>query len=183
MSKKGYAIPKETFIVVGGELRCNPERESRLELVELPMGEFEDLRVRVALVRDEDYGLHDDVVISDSEDIFNLMKSMAFEPQETIHIIMLDARNIVIGIQEVFRGGSYEMVIEPKLLFQAPILADAVSLIFVHNHPSGAPKPSSVDQQMTHNFAEASRLLGFRFLDHVIIGDGDYASFADIGLI
>lgn len=170
--------------MVGGELLENPDRPTYLDTIEVPMGKFADLKVRVALVRSEEYGLYDDFKVSCSEDVYRLMETIDTEPQETIHLIMLDSRNIVLGVQEIARGGLNSTVIEPKLFFQAPIIADAVSLIIAHNHPSGHPEPSSDDIALTGNLYKTSEMLGFRLLDHVIIGaDGNYTSLADRGLI
>jgi DNA repair protein RadC len=179
-----YRVPTEEFIMVGGELEPNSERLTYLDVIEVPMGKFADLRVRVALVRPEDYGAYEEFRIMGSEDVNKLMETIDVEPQETIHLVMLDARNAVVGVQEIARGGLTATVVEPKLFYQAPIIADAVSLIVVHNHPSGMPEPSSEDIALTRTLQETSTMLGFRFLDHVIIGsDGRYVSLADRGLL
>ena len=179
-----YSIPKEEFILVGDGLESNPDRPTYLDVIEVPMGKFADLRVRVALVRPDDYGDYDDFRISCSEDVYTLMQTIDTEPQETIHLVMLDSRNAVIGVQEIARGGLTATVVEPKLFFQAPIIADAVSLIMVHNHPSGGVEPSADDLAITSSIAETSRMLGFRLLDHVIVGSyGKYTSLADRGLL
>ena len=179
-----YAIPKETFVMVGGELRGNPDRPTYLDVIEVPMGKYADLRVRVALVRSEDYGHYDNFRITCSEDIAKLMETIDTEPQETLHVVLLDSRNTVLGVQEVARGGLTQAVIEPKLFFQAPIIADAASLIIVHNHPSGDPEASPNDVALTRALFESSQMLGFRLLDHVIIGSGGrYTSLADSGLL
>ncbi|MHC4302132.1 MAG: JAB domain-containing protein [Planctomycetota bacterium] len=179
-----YVIPKETFILVGDELKSNPDRPVYLDTIEVPMGKFADLRVRVALVRTEEHGLYEDFKIGGSEDVYNLMETIDTEPQETIHLIILDAKNIVLGVQEIARGGLTQAVIEPKLFYQAPIIADAASIIIVHNHPSGDPEPGEADISLTNQLYKTSEMLGFRLLDHVIIGsDEDYVSLADRGLI
>ena len=180
----GYAIPKETFIMAGGDLHNNPDRPTYLDVIEVPMGKFADLKVRVALVRSEEYGLYDDFIIGCSEDVYRLMETIDTEPQETMHLIMLDSKNAVIGVQEVSRGGITKTVVEPKLFYQAPIIADAVSIIVVHNHPSGKAEPSVEDINITHHLIKTSEMLGFKLLDHVIIGaGGNYTSLADRGLI
>mgnify|MGYP001821029929 CR=1 FL=1 len=179
-----YKIPKETFIMVGDELVCNPDRPTYLDVIEVPMGKFADLRVRVALVRSEEYGQYEDFKIGCSEDVYNLMQTIDTEPQETIHLVMLNTRNVVLGVQEIARGGLTHTVIEPKLFYQAPIIADSTSLIIVHNHPSGNPEPSSDDIALTNEMHKTSEMLGFRLLDHVIIGsDENYVSLAHRGLI
>jgi DNA repair protein RadC len=179
-----YPIPRETFIMSSGELIGNPDRQTSFDTIEVPMGKFADLKVRVALVRSEEYGMYDDLIIRSSEDIYQLMELINTEPQETIHLILLDSKNAVIGVQEIARGGLTQSVIEPKLFYQAPIIADAASIIIVHNHPSGYPEPSDEDIHLTHHLIKTSEMLGFRMLDHVIVGKkGKYTSLADRGLI
>lgn len=180
----GYSIPKETFVMADGELFSNPDRPTYLDTIEVPMGKFADLKVRVALVRSEEYGLYDDLVIQSSQDVQKLIETIDTEPQETIHLIMLDSKNAVTGVQEVARGGLTKTVVEPKLFYQAPIIANATSIIIAHNHPSGNPEPSVDDINLTLHLEKTSNMLGFRLLDHVIIGgNGKYTSLADRGLI
>jgi len=69
-------------------------------------------------------------------------------------------------------------------VFKAAILANAAALIAVHNHPSGDPTPSSSeDHAITERLRKAAELLGMSLLDHVVIGDGRYVSFADTGIL
>ena len=175
-----YDIPKEEFLIVGTDAVVrNPE--TGFERIEVPLGDFEDLRVRVGLVRSINYDEFEPYVIRSSEDIYQLARNLDFEPQETLGLVMLDTRNQVLGYQEVSRGGLTQTAIEPKLLFQAPLLTDAASIILVHNHPSGYPEPSSEDIALTQHVQQIADLLGFRLLDHVVIGVDAYVSLADRG--
>jgi DNA repair protein RadC len=63
------------------------------------------------------------------------------------------------------------------------LLDSAAAVIFVHNHPSGDPAPSHEDRDCTNRLVEASKILGIRVLDHIIIGESDYYSFADTGML
>jgi DNA repair protein RadC len=183
---RGYPIPKEEFLIVGvddGEEIIIRNPETGFDRIEVPLGEFEDLRVRVGLVRSPDYDEFEPYRITQSEDIYRFVRNLDFEPQETFGVVLLDTQNKVLGYQEVFRGGLTETAIEPKLLFQAPILADATSIILVHNHPSGNPEPSVADRNVTLKIQEAATMLGFRVLDHVIVGVDAYTSLADRGML
>jgi len=71
----------------------------------------------------------------------------------------------------------------PREIIKSAIKHNAVSLIFVHNHPSGSPEPSASDKEITKELIAASNTMQIKVLDHIIIGDNRYFSFADEGLI
>ena len=68
-------------------------------------------------------------------------------------------------------------------VFKTCLLSSAAAVLFLHNHPSGSPDPSSEDLELTNRLKEAGALLGIRVLDHVIIGDSRYVSLADQGVV
>ncbi len=68
-------------------------------------------------------------------------------------------------------------------MFKSAILANAASLILVHGHPSGDPEPSAEDKAITARLRQAGDLLGIKILDHVVIGDGSFLSFAETNLM
>ncbi|HBR18334.1 MAG TPA: hypothetical protein DD725_12190, partial [Deltaproteobacteria bacterium] len=71
----------------------------------------------------------------------------------------------------------------PREAFNAAIRESAASVIFVHNHPSGDPEPSKEDIQITNRLAEAGNIVGIKILDHIIVGNEQYVSFKDRGLM
>jgi DNA repair protein RadC len=71
--------------------------------------------------------------------------------------------------------------VHPREVFAFAVRESAAAVIFLHNHPSGDPTPSPEDRRLTDRLATAGKLLGIRVLDHVIIGDSRYVSFADEG--
>ncbi len=105
--------------------------------------------------------------------------------QEHFTILALDSKNHVTGYKVCASGGQDSTLVDPRIVFRAALLLGAVSLVVIHNHPSGDPKPSEEDRQLTRTLREAGELLGIRLLDHVILGDGTsgYASFAESGLL
>ena len=75
------------------------------------------------------------------------------------------------------------MVVDPKVIFQKALERKASSVILAHNHPSGAPSPSMEDMRLTEKVKLAGSYIDIKVLDHVIIGEGSYYSFADEGKI
>ena len=120
--------------------------------------------------------------ISSSMDAYDLLHSrMRDLNQEAFWIILLDRRSKVISIEEIHVGGMSAMVVDPKVIFQKALERKACSVILSHNHPSGAPSPSNEDMRLTEKIKSAGSFMDIKVLDHIIIGDGAYFSFADEG--
>jgi DNA repair protein RadC len=97
--------------------------------------------------------------------------------REYFYIIALDQKNKVIGINMVSMGTLTASVVHPREVFKALIMLNAASFIAFHNHPCGDPAPSEEDLNLTRKLVSASNIMGFRFLDHLIIGvTGAYMS-------
>ncbi|MGD8697749.1 MAG: DNA repair protein RadC [Gemmatimonadales bacterium] len=103
--------------------------------------------------------------------------------QEEFHVLLLNTQNAVMRELMVTRGILDASVVHPREVF-APALAEAAAaVILVHNHPSGDPTPSPADREVTRQLVEAGRVLGIPVRDHVVVGNGRYTSFLDLGLI
>ncbi|MGD8866113.1 MAG: DNA repair protein RadC [Gemmatimonadales bacterium] len=103
--------------------------------------------------------------------------------QEEFHVLLLSTQNAVIRELMVTRGTLDASVVHPREVF-APALAEAAAaVILVHNHPSGDPTPSPADREVTRQLVDAGRVLGIPVRDHVVVGNGRYTSFLDLGLI
>jgi len=89
---------------------------------------------------------------------------------------------MVLGISSISRGGIVGTVIDPRIIFQYALKANATQLILAHNHPSGSIKPSDADISITKKIKEGARQLDIMLLDHlIIIPDERYYSFAEEG--
>ena len=122
--------------------------------------------------------------ISSSQDVYELIHSrMRDLTQEEFWIILLDRRSKVIAVEEIHIGGMSAMVVDPKIIFQKALERKACSIILSHNHPSGAPSPSLEDIRLTEKVKLAGAYIDIKVLDHIIIGEGAYYSFADEGKI
>lgn len=111
------------------------------------------------------------------------MEDMRHMEQEELHLMMLNSKNALIRESLIFKGTVSMSLASPRELFLEALRYHAVSIILVHNHPSGDPTPSTEDKKMTFRIKEAGMLLGIRLLDHVIIGDQTYFSFKERGIL
>src|SRR5688572_2544541 len=120
--------------------------------------------------------------IASSMDAYDLIHSrMRDLMHEEFWILLLDRRSKVISIEEIHVGGMSAMVVDPKIIFQKALERKASSLILAHNHPSGSPSPSMEDIRLTEKVKMAGNFIDIKVLDHIIIGEGAYYSFADDG--
>jgi DNA repair protein RadC len=94
---------------------------------------------------------------------------------------MLNAKNVVIGMDIVSVGSLSASIAHPREIFKSAILKNAAAVILAHNHPSGDSSPSQDDVQLTERISQAGKILGIKLLDHVILGELDNYSFADAG--
>ncbi len=95
---------------------------------------------------------------------------------------MLNRANLVIKKELISRGGVAGTVVDTKIIFKTAIGNHASSIIVCHNHPSGNLKPSEADIKITKNIKEAGKIMEIPLLDHLIITDNGFYSFADEGL-
>lgn len=101
---------------------------------------------------------------------------LSHHPVELFGILCLTVRRQVICWHLVTRGWIDGAYVDPRAVFQAALVANARAIILAHNHPSGDPTPSSPDTDLTRDLIKAGDLLGVHVLDHIIIGDGTFAS-------
>ena len=102
--------------------------------------------------------------------------------QEHLRVILLDTRNRVLEIVEVYKGSVNSSQVQVGEIFKAAIRRNAPALIVVHNHPSGDPTPSPDDVVVTRAIVQAGKLLDVDVLDHMIIGQGRWVSLKERGL-
>jgi DNA repair protein RadC len=104
-------------------------------------------------------------------------------PQEEFHALFLDSRHRVLREALITRGTLDASLVSPREVFRLAVVEGAAAVILAHNHPSGDPAPSPDDRAVTRQIAEAGRALGIPVLDHVILGDGRFASLAEEGAL
>ncbi|HBY57616.1 MAG TPA: hypothetical protein DEG96_07135 [Candidatus Atribacteria bacterium] len=122
--------------------------------------------------------------IHNASDLFNYYgPSMRDLKKEIFKIVLLDVKNKIIRDINVSVGSLTESIVHPREVLRDIIKECAASVIFLHNHPSGESNPSRNDLEITERLVEACELIGVRVLDHIIIGDGNFTSFAQEGLL
>jgi DNA repair protein RadC len=119
-----------------------------------------------------------------SREVFDyLYHSMRDLKKEVFKVMFLDSQNRVVEIEDLFEGTLNASAIYPREIIQSAVKHNAVALIFVHNHPAGNPQPSDNDKQITQDLVFAGNIMQIKVLDHIVIGENRYFSFADAGLI
>ena len=104
------------------------------------------------------------------------------EPEEYMYMICMNTKNKIIGVFEISHGSVNSSIVNPREVFQKALLANAVSIIVMHNHPSGDPTPSREDIEVTKRLIEAGKIVGVEVLDHIIVGDR-YSSLKEKGYV
>lgn len=118
--------------------------------------------------------------ITCSHDAYKILQPLIGElPHEEFWILLLDNSNKVLEKHQISKGGITATHVDHRLLFKQAIAAGAVALILAHNHPSGTLKPSTPDRQITKKIKAAGDTLDIKVLDHLIVTQQDYYSFAD----
>lgn len=127
---------------------------------------------------------HEKVIIASSKDAFNVLYPiLADKPLEEFWIVLLNQSNKVLSTHLISTGGVSGTVADVRVIMKLAIESLASGLILSHNHPSGSVKPSEPDKRLTTKIKLAAELLNVKVLDHIIIGDGEYFSFADDNIL
>jgi DNA repair protein RadC len=122
--------------------------------------------------------------ISQPSDCANLvMTELRYLKQEILKVVLLNTKNIVIDAITVSMGSLNSSIVHPREIFLQAVRKSAASIIVCHNHPSGDPTPSKEDINVTERLKECGKILGIDLLDHIIIGDGEFISLKEKGLI
>jgi len=123
-------------------------------------------------------------VYKSAQEIFDyLYHSMRGLKKETFKVLYLNRGNQIIDAVDLFEGTVDSSSVSPREVMESALKHNAAALIFVHNHPSGNPEPSQSYRQITKDLVYAGSIMRIRVLDHIIIGNDKYHSFAGAGLI
>ena len=122
--------------------------------------------------------------IKSSNDAYNLIKNQLMDlNHEEFWILLLKRNNEIINKHRISEGGLSSTAVDPKKIFKIAIQQGASSMIVFHNHPSGNLNPSESDIKLTKQLKEAGKVMEISVLDHMIVTQGSYYSFADEGMM
>jgi DNA repair protein RadC len=126
--------------------------------------------------------LLDKPALKDSREVAIYMQSVLMDqPNELFAVLFLNQANRVIHYEIISEGGITGTVADPRIILKKALEKNAVSLILCHNHPSGSLKPSRADEELTYKIKEAAKYFDIKVLDHLIVSEEGYFSFADEG--
>ena len=115
--------------------------------------------------------------VNSPESIVSLfMEEMRYYKKEVFIVLLINTKGEIIGTDKVSVGDLSTTIIHPREVFVPAIKRSAAAVVFVHNHPSGDPTPSSEDINSTQKLVDAGKIIGISVWDHIIIGDGKYIS-------
>jgi DNA repair protein RadC len=174
-------------------------KESQNSLAELAKKSIHDLRkirgigpakaimISAALElgrRRQASGLLEKPVIRDSTEIANYLKVVLQDYRlEIFAVVFLNRANKINHFEIISQGGITGTVADPRIILKKALEMDAVNIILCHNHPSGSLKPSRADEELTAKIKEASSYFDIKVLDHIIVSEEGYFSFADRGIL
>ena len=120
--------------------------------------------------------------IHSSTDVYRIMQSiMVNQEVEELWAIYMNMASRIVKMKRISVGGIAQTLVDIRILLKEALLCNAVAMTICHNHPSGNVRPSSADDQLTEKISKACKTMDIRFLDHLIIADDTYYSYADEG--
>ena len=120
--------------------------------------------------------------IHSSTDVYRVMQPiMVNQEVEELWAIYMNMASRIVKMKRISVGGIAQTLVDIRILLKEALLCNAVAMTICHNHPSGNVRPSSADDQLTEKISKACKTMDIRFLDHVIIADDTYYSYADEG--
>ncbi|MBS1745081.1 MAG: DNA repair protein RadC [Bacteroidetes bacterium] len=150
------------------------------------IGEAKAISIAAAL----ELGMRRDVaekkleVFKASKDVAEYLQAQfKFKKHEIFAVLYLNQANKIKHTEIVSEGGITGTVADPRIILKKALENDAVNIILCHNHPSGSTKPSRADEELTKKISQAATYLDIKVLDHIIVSEEGYYSFADEGLL
>jgi DNA repair protein RadC len=127
--------------------------------------------------------LEKNIINSSTEVASYLQARLKDHKHEVFAVLFLNRSNKINHFQIISEGGITGTVADPRIIVKKALEEDAVSIILCHNHPSGSLKPSKADEELTFKIKEAAKYFDIKVLDHLIVSDDGYYSFADEGIL
>jgi DNA repair protein RadC len=186
--KTALDVAKELLTVIDNDLQRlgNLSIKEILKLKVKGIGEAKAISIAAALElgirRDAAYKKKD--VVLHSKDIADFLRAkLQYKKHEVFAVIFLTRSNKVTHYEVISEGGITGTVADPRIIIKKALAHDAVSVILCHNHPSGSVKPSRQDEELTQKIKNAAMFFDIKVIDHIIVSEDGYYSFADEGII
>lgn len=117
------------------------------------------------------------------QQVYETFRFLMKETKEMFICLHLDGKNKIQCMDIVSIGSLNQSIVHPREVFKTALLSNAAAVLLIHQHPTGDPSASSEDVSITRRLKEAGDILGIKVLDHIIVGDGEYLSFVERGLL
>jgi DNA repair protein RadC len=187
-NKTAVDLAKELLDKAGKNNLNQLAKASAAELMKIPgIGEAKAITIMAALElgrRRQTADFLQKPVVSSSHDIATFLQSQFQDhSHEIFAVAFLNQANKVLHFRKISEGGITGTVADPRIILRTALEQHAVSLILCHNHPSGSLKPSRQDEELTQKIKEAARYFDIRVVDHIIVSEAGYFSFADEGIL
>jgi len=151
------------------------------------IGEAKAVTISAALElgrRRQSVGPLEKPIVKDSHEVAGYLQAMLQDQRrEVFAVVFLNRANKINHFEIISQGGSTGTVADTRIILKKALEEDAVNIILCHNHPSGNLQPSRADEELTSKIKEAARYFDIKVLDHIIVSDEGYFSFADEGII
>lgn len=123
-------------------------------------------------------------LLNNSKKIYEQVYSIFADlKHEECWALYLNTSNLMLDIKQISKGGVNETTVDPRIVLKHAVQLLAASIVLCHNHPSGNPMPSGIDNTLTNKLKESAKMMGVVLLDHLVVCDGSYYSYADHGLL
>lgn len=123
-------------------------------------------------------------IVTHIRDIAEFLRAkLKYKKHEVFAVVFLNRANKIMHYEVISEGGITGTVADPRIILKKALEHDAVNIILCHNHPSGSIKPSRQDEELTQKIKEAARFLDIKVIDHIIVSEEGYYSFADEGIL
>lgn len=151
------------------------------------IGEAKAITIAAALElgrrRQSSVSLDKPIMLTSSDIALYLQNKLKDHRHEVFAVLFLNRANKVNHFEIISKGGITGTVADPRIILKKALEEDAVNIVLCHNHPSGSLNPSRQDEELTYKIKEAARYFDIQVLDHIIVSDMGYFSFADEGLL
>ena len=187
-NKTAVDLAKELLDKLGKNNLNELAKSSIADLMKIPgIGEAKAVTITAALElgrRRQAGSFLQRPVMTGSRNIAGFLQSQLTDhSHEIFAVAFLNKANKVVHFRKISEGGITNTVADPRIILRTALEQNAVSLVLCHNHPSGSLKPSRQDEELTQKIKEAARFLDIRVLDHIIVSEEGYFSFADEGIL